>query len=90
MANVLCRGSGKCLADSNSNSNLKTLFYKDCSLGSGAVRCVLCRGSEMRQMFYVGEVRCKMFYVGAVRCGKMFYVGAARCGKVVCGGSEMW
>ena len=36
MANVLCRGSGKCLADSNSNSNLKTLFYKDCSLGSGA------------------------------------------------------
>ena len=77
MANVLCRGSGKCLADSK--SNLKTLFYKDCSLGSGAVRCVLRRGSEMRQMFYVGEVRCKMFYVGAVRCG-----------KVVCGGSEMW
>ena len=44
------------------------------------MRCVLCRGSEMRQMFYVG----------AVRCGKMFYVGAARYGKIVCGGSEMW
>ena len=80
MANVLCRGSGKCLADSNSNSNLKTLFYKDCSLGSGAGGGVLCRGSEMWQMFYVG----------AVRCCKMFYVGAARYGKVVCGGSEMW
>ena len=48
MANVLCRGSGKCLADSNSNSNLKTLFYKDCSLGSGAGGGV----------FYVGAVRC--------------------------------
>ena len=48
----------------------------------GAVRCVLCRGSEMRQMFYVGAVRCgKMFYVGAVVCGKLFHVGAGRCGK---------
>ena len=49
-------------------------------LGGGGVRCVLCRGNEMRQMLNVG----------AVRCGNMFYVGEARCGKVVYGGSEMW